>query len=159
MAMGGAGIVSGMSPKGSFDEVGSEQVINVTRNFKNIPSGCVEIYFNETGFFSVVLDEEIQVLDAIKDYMKAIPAYDPMFFRAVEPSEPKYPPSEIASIVPINQKVTYDFEQVLSRLVNNSEHMKSCPSYGPEVYAGLVKSEDHYLTVLISRVSTALRQL
>jgi len=139
MAVGGAGIVSGMSPKGYFDEEGAKQIIEATRNFKYIPPGSAKIHFNETGFFSAVFDEETQVLDAIKNYMKAIPAYEPMFFRVAEPSEPKYSPSEIASIIPMNQKAPYDFKQVLARLVDNSEHMEFCPDYGPEVYTGLVK--------------------
>ncbi len=39
IAVGGGGIVSGMSPKGFFDEEGAEQLIEATRHFKQVPPG------------------------------------------------------------------------------------------------------------------------
>jgi len=33
----------------------------------------------------------------------------------------------------------YDFDEVLARLVDGSEHMEFRPGYGPEVYTGLCK--------------------
>ena len=139
MAVGGGGIVSGMSPKGFFDEEGAEEIINATRHFKSVPPGSVEIHYDVTGFFTAVFDEEKQVLDAIKDYMADLPAYNPRFFRVSEPVEPKFSPEEIASIIPMNKKRTYDFEQVLARLVDNSEHLEFRSGFGPEIYTGLVK--------------------
>src|SRR4030043_335748 len=43
IAVGGAGIVSGMSPKGFFDEETAEQIIEATRKFKSVPPGRVGI--------------------------------------------------------------------------------------------------------------------
>jgi len=55
--------VSGMSPKGGFDVEGLEQLIALTRDFKERPPGRVETHYNETGFFTRVCDEEKGVLD------------------------------------------------------------------------------------------------
>jgi glutaconyl-CoA decarboxylase subunit alpha len=41
IAVGGGGIVSGMAPKGGFDEAGAEQLIEATRHFKEVPPGSV----------------------------------------------------------------------------------------------------------------------
>jgi glutaconyl-CoA decarboxylase len=139
IAVGGGGIVSGMSPKGSFDEEGAEQIIEATRHFKQVPPGSVKIHFDETGFFKEVCDTEEGVLDALKRYMAMVPAYDPKFFRVDEPKEPRFPGEDINHLVPFNQKRTYSFEQVLARLFDNSEHMEFRPEYGPEVYTGLAK--------------------
>ena len=89
IAVGGVGIVSGMSPKGGFDVEGLEELIAKTRDMRERPPGRVETHFGETGFFTRVYDEETGVLDGIKEYMRAIPAYDPMFFRVAEPAEPR----------------------------------------------------------------------
>ena len=51
MAVGGGGIVSGMSPKGGFDEEAAEQIIAATRRFKETPPGSVAIHHDVTGFF------------------------------------------------------------------------------------------------------------
>lgn len=151
MAVGGGGIVSGMSPKGAFDEEGAEEIIKATRHFKSVPPGSVKIHYDETGFFRAVFDEETQVLDAIKDYMADMPAYNPRFFRVATPAEPKYPPTEIAAIIPLNKKRGYDFEQVLARLVDSSEHLEFRPGFGPEIYTGLVKIDGYLLGVVGNR--------
>ncbi|MDZ4163565.1 MAG: carboxyl transferase domain-containing protein [Smithellaceae bacterium] len=151
IAVGGGGIVSGMSPKGFFDAESAEELIEATRHFKSVPPGSVKIHYDETGFFQAVFDEERQVLDALKEYMAGIPAYDPRFFRVAAPVEPKYPPAEISQIVPLNQKAGYDFDNVLARLVDNSEHLEFQPDFGPEVYTGLVKVDGFLLGAIGNR--------
>jgi glutaconyl-CoA decarboxylase len=151
IAVGGVGIVSGLSPKGYFDEEGAEQIIEATRKFKAVPPGRVEIHFNETGFFREVHDSEEGVLDALKAYMEDLPAYKPRFFRVAEPKEPRFPPSELKRIVPFNQKAAYSFEEVLARLTDNSEHMEFRPDYGPEVYTGLAKIDGFLVGIIGNR--------
>lgn len=139
LAVGGAGIVSGMSPKGGFDVAGLEELIAKTRDIKERPPGRVETHFGETGFISRVYDDEKGVLEGIKEYMRAIPAYDPMFFRVAAPAEPRFPADDLYHLLPFNQKEGYVFDDILARLVDASEHMEFRPDYGPEVYTGLVK--------------------
>jgi glutaconyl-CoA decarboxylase len=148
MAVGGGGIVSGMSPKGYFDEEGAELLIDATRHFKEVPPGSVPVHYNDTGFFKAVFETEEAVLDALKEYMSYVPAYDPKFFRVAEAAEPRFPAEDLDRLIPMNQKAVYSFEQVLARLSDNSEHMELRPKYGPEVYTGLVKI-DGYLVGII----------
>ncbi|HUN56303.1 MAG TPA: carboxyl transferase domain-containing protein [Smithella sp.] len=151
IAVGGGGILSGMSPAGAFDEARAEEIINATRHYKSAPPGGVKIHYDVTGFFRAVFDEETQVLDAIKDYMGDMPAFNPRFFRVAAPADPKYSPDEIASIMPVDKKAVYDFEQVLARLTDNSEHLEFCPDFGPEVYTGLVKIDGYLFGVVGNR--------
>ena len=139
IAVGGVGIVSGMSPKGGFDSEGLEELIAKTRDFRARPPGRVETHYGETGFFAHVYDDEKQVLDGIKQYMRAIPAYEPMFFRVAEPAEPALPATDLYHLLPFNQKEAYVFDEILARLVDGSEHMEFHPDKGPEIYTGLVK--------------------
>ncbi len=139
MAVGGGGIVSGMSPKGSFDEESCAALIDATRKYKAEPPGSVGVHHDSTGFFRHVMADEKGVLDGIKKYMEAIPAYKPEFFRVADPKKPALDAAELKTIVPYNQKRTYNFREVLARLVDNSEHMEYKPDFGPEIYCGLVK--------------------
>ncbi|MBI5910937.1 MAG: glutaconyl-CoA decarboxylase subunit alpha, partial [Betaproteobacteria bacterium] len=141
IAVGGVGIVSGMSPKGGFDIEGLEQLIANTRNIRERPPGSVDTHYGETGFFTHVYDEEKGVLDGIKEYMRAIPAYAPMFFRVAEPAEPRLPAGDLYHLLPTNQKEAYIFDDILARVVDGSEHMEFRPDYGPEIYTGLVKMD------------------
>ncbi|MCP4690344.1 MAG: glutaconyl-CoA decarboxylase subunit alpha [Desulfobacterales bacterium] len=148
IAVGGGGILSGMSPKGYFDEEGAEQLISAAKQFKAEPPGSVKVHHDATGFFRYVYEKEEEVLDGLKDYMKDMPAYHPKFFRVAEPKSPRFPAEDLYRLVPFNQKQMYDFDEVLSRLVDSSEHMEFRPGYGPEVYTGLVKI-DGFLTGII----------
>lgn len=139
IAVGGAGIVSGMAPKGSFDLDMAEGLIEKAKKFKAKPPGSVKIHYDETGFFRFVYEEEKGVLDGLRDYMKKIPAYDPEFYRVAEPAEPRYPTEDIYRLLPLEPKQVYDFDQILARFADGSEHMEFRPDYGPEVYTGLCK--------------------
>ncbi len=139
MAVGGAGIVGGMSPKGYVDEESAQALIDATREFKSTPPGRVEIHHGVTGFFREVADSEEGVLDTIKKYVGALPAYKPEFFRVADPAEPKFSGEDLRSIVPANQRRGYDIYEVLARLFDNSEHMEYKPDYGLEMYTGIAK--------------------
>jgi glutaconyl-CoA decarboxylase subunit alpha len=151
IAVGGGGIVSGMSPKGGFDAQGAEMVIEATRKFKAVPPGRVEIHYDSTGFFKAVFEKEEGVLDGLKEYMRYLPAYDPRFFRVAAPQEPRFPAEELDRLVAFNQKAAYSFDEVLARLTDNSEHMEFRPGYGPEVYSGLVKIDGFLMGVIGNR--------
>ena len=148
IAVGGAGIVSGMAPKGGFDTASAEELIDKTRHFKSNPPGTAKIHFDETGFFRYVYEEEKGVLDGLKDYMKGIPAFQPEFLRVATPAEPKFASDDLYMLLPFDQKEVYDFDAILARLVDGSEQMEFRPGYGPEVYTGLCKV-DGYLVACI----------
>ncbi|MBI5113359.1 MAG: glutaconyl-CoA decarboxylase subunit alpha [Rhodovulum sp.] len=151
IAVGGVGIVSGMAPKGGFDTAVLEDLIARTRDMRERPPGSVATHFEHTGFFTRVYDEELGVLDGIKDYMRALPAYDPMMFRVAAPAEPLYPASDLYHLLPFDQGETYSFDDVLARLVDGSEAMEFRPDYGPEVFTGLVKIDGFLVGVIGNR--------
>jgi glutaconyl-CoA decarboxylase subunit alpha len=139
IAVGGVGIVSGMAPKGEFNLKAAEDIIERAKQFRTKPPGSVSTHYDETGFFRYVFEDETGVLDGLKAYMKDMPAYHPKFFRVTEPKEPRFPIDDLYRLIPLNPKRVYDFDEVLARLVDSSEHMEFRPDYGPEVYAGLCK--------------------
>jgi glutaconyl-CoA decarboxylase len=151
IAVGGGGIVSGMSPKGGFDLEGAEMVIDATRKFKAAPPGGVKIHYDHTGFFTEVFDTEEGVIGALRECMAGMPQYNPDFFRVAESKPPRLPAEDMNYIVPHNQKLTYDIHQVLARTFDNSEHMEFRPDYGPEVYCGLAKIDGFLVGVIANR--------
>jgi glutaconyl-CoA decarboxylase subunit alpha len=151
MAVGGGGIVSGMSPKGGFDIEGAETLIEATRKFKQAPPGGVRIHHDETGFMREVFDTEEGVLEAIKKCVAGMPFYNPSSFMVAEPADPIYPPDDLNLIVPFNQKRAYGIEQVLARVFDGSAHMEYRPDYGPEVYCGLAKIDGFPVGVIANR--------
>lgn len=151
MAVGGGGIVSGMSPKGHFDLEGAEELIANTRHLKVVPPGSTKIHHDKTGFMRQVFNTEEGVLDAIKECVGGLPAYDAAAFRVAEPKEPRFPAEDLNYLVPYNQKATYTMDEVVARLVDNSEHEEFRPGYGPEIYCGLVKIDGFPVGVVGNR--------
>jgi len=151
IAVGGAGIVSGMAPKGGFDEEMAENLIEKAKHFKAKPPGSVKIHYDETGFFRHVYETEEGVLDGLKDYMKDMPAYHPKFYRVAEPKDPSFPVDDLYRLLPMEQKRVYEFDELLARLVDGSEHMEFRPEYGPEVYTGLCKVDGFLVGVIGNR--------
>jgi glutaconyl-CoA decarboxylase len=151
IAVGGVGIVSGMSPKGCFDKEFAEMTIEATKKFSGTPPGRVDIHYDETGFFREVYGTEKELLDALKRYVEYLPAYNPNFFRLAEPREPRFPVTDLYHIIPFNQKISYSFDEVLARLVDDSAHMEYKPDYGPEVYTGLVRINGYLIGIVGNR--------
>lgn len=140
MAVGGAGIVGGMNPKGYIDQEGAEQIIEATAKAKGVDvPGTVSIHYDQTGFFREVYAEEVGVLDAIRYYMDCLPSYNLEFFRVDEPMKPALDPNDLYSILPMNQKKVYNIYDIIGRLVDNSEFSEYKKGYGPEIVTGLAK--------------------
>jgi glutaconyl-CoA decarboxylase len=139
IAVGGAGIVSGMAPQGHFDVDMAAGLIDKAKQFRAAPPGSVHVHYDQTGFFRYVFETEEAVLDGLKEYMREMPAYHPKFFRVAEPQAPNYPQDDLYRLLPLAPKMVYDFDEILARLIDGSEHMEFRPDYGPEVYTGLCK--------------------
>jgi len=140
MAVGGAGIVGGMNPKGYIDMEGAIQIAEATMAAKKVEvPGTIHVHYDKTGFFREVYDDEIGVIDGIKKYMDYLPAYDLEFFRVDEPTEPVLDPNDLYSIIPMNQKKIYNIYDVIGRLFDNSEFSEYKKGYGPEVVTGIAK--------------------
>lgn len=139
MAVGGAGIVGGMNPKGYVDEEAAEDLIKATEGFKEDIPGAVSIHYGETGFFREAYTEEMGVIEAIQKYMDDIPAYNLDFFRVDAPQEPNFEPSDLYNILAMNTKRPYNVENVLSRIFDGSQFSEFKKGYGPEIICGIAK--------------------
>ena len=141
-AGGGAGILSGMNPKGYVDDEAAEQIIaaQIENSKLKVPApGSVPIHYDETGFFREVYQNDLGVIEGIKKYISYLPAYNLEFFRVDTPKAPQLPAEDLYSIIPMNQKRPYDMYEVIARLFDNSEFSEFKKGYGPEMITGLAK--------------------
>lgn len=139
MAVGGAGIVGGMNPKGYVDEDSAKDLIEATKKAVAHAPGSVAIHYGQTGFFREAYTEERGVIEAIKKYMDDLPHYNLDFFRVDDAHDPLYDAADLYNILPMNQKRAYHVEEVLGRVFDGSEFMEYKKGYGPEVITGIAK--------------------
>ena len=151
MAVGGAGILSGMKPKGYVDEESALALINAQRGDKVPPPGGVSTHHDVTGFFREVCDDDAAVADTLRRYMSYTPAYDLELFRVAPPMEPAYPAEDLYSIIPMNPKRPYDIYQVMSRLLDASQFDEYKADYGPEVVCGLARLDGLLVGVVANK--------
>ncbi len=140
MAVGGAGIVGGMNPKGHVDMQYANEIADaVDKSVKTEPPGAVDIHYTETGFIREVYASEEGVLEGIKKYVGMLPKFDLDFFRVDDPKEPALPTDDLYSLLPVNDKRAYDIYNILGRLFDNSEFKEYKKGYGPEMVTGIAK--------------------
>ena len=132
MAVGGAGIVGGMNPKGFVDMEAALAQIEATKGLRADPPGTVAIHYGETGFFREVYSGEDGVIAGIKKYLDMLPSYDLEFFRVDEPQSPAASDVELYDLVLNNKKRPYDMYSVIARLFDGSQFMEYKKGYGPE---------------------------
>ena len=139
MAVGGAGIVGGMNPKGFVDMEAALAQIEATKGLRADPPGTVAIHYGETGFFREVYSGEDGVIAGIKKYLDMLPSYDLEFFRVDTPQSPSASDVELYDLVLNNKKRPYDMYSVIARLFDGSQFMEYKKGYGPEMITGLAK--------------------
>lgn len=140
MAVGGAGILSGMKPNGVIDEEYAKVMAETQINSPKVNApGSMPIHHDITGFVREVYDTDKGVIDAIRKYVSFIPAYELEYFRVDEPGEPAFASDELYDIIPLEPKMLYDVYQVIARLFDRSEFREYKKGYGPEMITGLAK--------------------
>lgn len=139
MAVGGTGIVGGMSRNGQVDLETAEELIEAQKAIRQSVPGTVAIHHDETGFMREVCEDEEAMLEGIRKYVGYLPAYNLEFFRVDRPAEPAYPAEDLYSLFPANHRWTYDVREIIARLVDGSEFMEYKRDYGPEMITGLAK--------------------
>lgn len=152
MAVGGAGILSGMKPKGYMDQETAEALIKAQTEGPKIPApGSMNIHHDITGFVREVYEDDKGVVDALKKYMSYLPAYNLEYFRVAPPCEPTYPAEELYDIIPTDQKSFYDVYQVIARLFDGSCFQEYKKSYGPEIITGLARLDGLLVGVVANK--------
>ena len=139
MAVGGAGIVGGMSPTGHVDQEAAQAMIDAQKALRRSVPGTVSIHHDETGFMREVYDTEEEVLQAIRKYVGYSPAFNPEFFRVDTPQSPAMSDVELYDLVLNNKNRPYDMYSVLGRLFDGSQFMEYKKGYGPEMITGIAK--------------------
>ena len=152
MAVGGAGILSGMAPAGRVDHAYAEALVDAQLNGPKVPApGSMSIHHDITGFVREVYDSDTGVTDALRKYMGYLPAYNLDYFRVAPPAEPEYPAEDLYHIIPVDQKLFYDVYQVIARLFDGSCFQEFKKGYGPEMITGLARLDGLLVGVVANK--------
>lgn len=151
-AVGGSGIVGGMTSRGAFTEESARELIAALSSAE-VPKapGQMDVHYEQTGFVREVYNDEKEVIAALRKYVKAMPAYDADFFRVAPPAEPHYAGEDLYSLVTTNQRRAIDMPNIVARFVDNSEFQEFKPDYGPEIFCGLCRISGYLCGIIGNR--------
>lgn len=151
-AVGGSGIVGGMTSRGAFTEENARELIAALSSAE-VPKapGQMDVHYSQTGFVREVYKEEKEVIDALRKYVAAMPSYDADFFRVAPPMEPHYSDKDLYTLVTTNQRRAINISEIVARLVDNSEFQEYKADYGPEIFCGLCRISGYLCGIVSNR--------
>ncbi len=76
-------------------------------------------------------------LDSIRNIMSMLGDYTPAGFNRIAPASPKLDENELYGILPENREKPYDMNDIIHRLVDNSEFEEYKAGYGQSIICGL----------------------
>ena len=149
MAVGGAGIVGGMNPKGYIDMEGAIQIADATAAAKNVEvPGTINVHYNETGFFMEPQLDPADLYSIIPMNQKKIyNIYDIIgrLFDNSEFSEYKkgYGPEVVTGLAKIDGLLVGVVANAQGLLMNYPEYREKAVGIGGKLYRqGLIKMSE-----------------
>lgn len=76
-------------------------------------------------------------LDSIRNIMSMTGDFPKAGFDRIKPAAPKFDPKDIYGILPINRDAAYDTNEIIKRLLDNSEFEEYKAGYGQSIICGL----------------------
>lgn len=91
------------------------------------------------GYALEIYGTEENVAEGIRRYIGRLPICHPEMYQVTPTIPPRYPASDLYTLLSYNRHHTYDAGEIIARLVDDSAFSAYRPHYGPEVITGLAK--------------------
>jgi len=114
--------------------------------------GGPEVHVHQSGCADVRVPDDETLLACVRREIARLPSSAADFYRggagAVAPSQP---PAELAGLLPVDHRESYDALEVLARLCDQSLFWEVMPSIGEEIVCGIGKVGGLYTGFVINR--------
>jgi acetyl-CoA carboxylase carboxyltransferase component len=123
-----------------------------SQKLTSLDIGGPEVHVHQSGCADVRVPDDETLLDCVKREIARLPSSGADFYRAgVGPIEPAYPPTELAGLLPVDHRESYDAHEVLARLVDQSLFWEVMPHVGEEIVCGIGRVGGLYAGFVINR--------
>ncbi len=118
----------------------------------SIGGSDVHVHLSNCADYRVHDDEEL--LQKIRDEVARLPSSAvPYYYYGAEPAPPRFSPSELTGIFPVDYRVGYDMRQVIARLVDNSLFWELLSRKGEEMIVGVGRVGGLYAGFIANNVN------
>jgi acetyl-CoA carboxylase carboxyltransferase component len=114
--------------------------------------GGPEVHVHQSGCADVRVPDDETLISCLRDEVSRLPSSGADFYRGgVGKVDPHFPAHELTGLLPTDHRESYDAEQVLARLVDQSLFWELMPDLGKEMVCGVGRVGGLYAGFVINR--------
>jgi len=114
--------------------------------------GGPEVHVHQSGCADVRVPDDETLISCLRDEVSRLPSSGADFYRGgVGKIDPHFPAHELTGLLPTDHRESYDAEQVLARLVDQSLFWELMPDFGKEMVCGVGRVGGLYAGFVINR--------
>lgn len=123
-----------------------------SQKITSLDIGGPEVHVHQSGCADVRVPDDATLLEALRAEVRRLPSSGADFYRrGVGAVEPQHPARELAGLLPLDHRESYDAEQVLARLCDQSLFWEVLPDVGKEMICGVGRVGGLYAGFVINR--------
>jgi acetyl-CoA carboxylase carboxyltransferase component len=123
-----------------------------SQKLTSLDIGGPEVHVHQSGCADVRVPDDDALLTCIRREVRALPTSGASFHRhGMGAMEPRHPAHELAGILPVDHRESYDALEVLARLVDQSMFWECMPEVGEEIVCGVGRVGGLYCGFVINR--------
>ena len=123
-----------------------------SQKITSLDIGGPEVHVHQSGCADVRVPDDDALLASIRRDVARLPSSGAPFYRGDGGAvDPRFPPTELAGLLPVDHREAYDAYQVLARLVDQSMFWEVMPEVGEEMICGIGKVAGLYAGFVINR--------
>lgn len=114
--------------------------------------GGPEVHVAQSGCADVRVPDDATALRCIRREIEGLPGSANAFYRhGAQPMPPNFAGEELASLFPKDPRQTYDIDQVIARLVDQSMFHEVMPNIGREIVVGMARISGLWVGIVANR--------
>ncbi len=123
-----------------------------SQKITSLDIGGPEVHVHRSGCADARVPDDDALLEALRAEVRRLPTSAAEFYRGgVGPVEPQQSARELAGLLPLDHRESYDAEQVLARLCDQSLFWEVLPDVGQEMICGVGRVGGLYAGFVINR--------
>jgi 3-methylcrotonyl-CoA carboxylase beta subunit len=112
--------------------------------------GGAIMHSSKSGVTDHVADDDEHALEIVRSIVSTLLWASPPPWSVAEPEEPLLPVSDLAGIVPQDERVPYDVHELIGRFVDGSRFLEFKRTYGPTLVTGFARISGHPVGIVAS---------
>ena len=123
-----------------------------SQHITSLDIGGPEVHVHQSGCADERVPDDVTLIDCLRREVSRLPTSAASFYRGgVEPMEPRFSPTEIPGLLPVDHRQAYDSTEILARLCDQSLFWEVLPSVGREMICGVARVGGLYAGFVLNR--------